>query len=406
MQDESRPERETENVPVTTYSSAGGQTPMAVLPMLIRQYPDVIIVRELADLETLTLLCEQVEEDRLVMFGVRAKEAVEALLRILMLKIPPADFAQVVTGVLNVRLVRLLCETCKEAYPPPPEVLKQLGLPAGKIENLYRTPTQPIDPKHPEVVCDKCNGVGYFGRTAIFELLTVNDTLRQALASTPKLDILRQVARKAKHRTLQEEGVLLVARGVTSIQELLRASSNRSNHVSEHPAHRTVRGLLRLADDRRAVEQYAGAGQRADGGVGGDQLLRAVGRLVRRARASVHVPLRLHLDLADFRHHDDTAANAHGLYVAGESKVFHAARPGRRPADGLLGELGHRLLHHGHTAHGPTGSQLSAGRISTQARRQDVLPAGSRSEVAGLDAPRIAGFPLTTEWYRAVRRTR
>jgi type II secretory ATPase GspE/PulE/Tfp pilus assembly ATPase PilB-like protein len=223
VHDEARPERDIENVAVTTYSSPGGQTPMAVLPTLIRQYPDVVIVREVTDLETLTLLVEQVEMDRLVMFGVRAKEAVEALLRILMLKIPPADFAQVVTGVLNVRLVRMLCEQCKEAYPPPPEVLKQLGLPAGKIENLYRTPTQPIDPKHPEVVCDKCNGVGYYGRTAIFELLTVDDTLRQALATTPKLDILRQVARKAKHRTLQEEGVLLVARGATSIQELLRA---------------------------------------------------------------------------------------------------------------------------------------------------------------------------------------
>jgi type II secretory ATPase GspE/PulE/Tfp pilus assembly ATPase PilB-like protein len=118
--------------------------------------------------------------------------------------------------------VRVLCDECKEAYPPPPEVLKQLGLPAGRIENLYRPPTGPIDPKRPEVVCEKCNGVGYYGRTAIFELLIVDDTLRQALAATPKLDVLRQVARKAKHRSLQEEGVLLVARGVTSIQELLR----------------------------------------------------------------------------------------------------------------------------------------------------------------------------------------
>jgi type II secretory ATPase GspE/PulE/Tfp pilus assembly ATPase PilB-like protein len=157
-----------------------------------------------------------------VVTSTRAKEAVEALLRIMMLKIPPADFAAVVTGVLNVRLVRKLCEKCKEGYPPPAEVLKQLGLPAGRIEALYRPPTQPIDPKHPEVVCDVCNGLGYYGRTAIFELLVVDDNIRQVLTKAPKLENLRAMAKKLKHRGLQEEGVLLVARGVTSIQELLR----------------------------------------------------------------------------------------------------------------------------------------------------------------------------------------
>ena len=220
--DAAKGERDIENVPLTTYDSAAGETPAMVLPKLVRTYPDVIVVRDVADLETLTLLCEQVGEKRTVMISLRAKEAVESLLRLLMLKIPPADLAGVVTGVLNVRLIRKLCEKCKEAYPPPPEVLKQLGLPAGRVENLYRTPTVPIDPKKPEVVCDECQGIGYVGRTGVFELLTVDDGLRQALATAPKMENLRAAARKAKHRTLQEEGVLLVARGVTSLQELLR----------------------------------------------------------------------------------------------------------------------------------------------------------------------------------------
>ncbi|MGD9720749.1 MAG: GspE/PulE family protein [Pirellulales bacterium] len=221
--EESSRDRDIENVTVTTYSSAAGESPAAVLPRMIRAYPDVIIVREVPDLETLSTLCDQVDAERMVMVGVRAREAVEALLRLLMLKITPAEFAASVTGVLNTRLIRKLCEQCKEAYPPSPEVLKQLGLPAGRVESLYRTPTVPIDPKKPEKVCEACNGVGYFGRTAIFELLTMDDSLRQVLATTPKLDALRLAARKVKHRTLQEEGVLLVARGITSIQELARA---------------------------------------------------------------------------------------------------------------------------------------------------------------------------------------
>jgi type II secretory ATPase GspE/PulE/Tfp pilus assembly ATPase PilB-like protein len=220
--DESKPEREIENVHVTTYSSAAEETPMTVLPKLIRTYPDVIVVRDVADLDTLATLCEQAGENRLVLTSTRAKEATEALLRIMLLKIPPADFAGAVTGVLNVRLVRKLCEACKEAYPPPAEVLKQLGLPPGRVESLYRPPTEPIDPKRPDVVCEECRGIGYHGRTGIFELLLVDETIRQVLTSAPKMENLRAAARKAKHRALQEEGVLLVARGVTSIQELLR----------------------------------------------------------------------------------------------------------------------------------------------------------------------------------------
>lgn len=220
--DGDKSQRDIENVHLTKYSSSAGETPATVLPKLLREYPDVVIVRDVADLQTLTILCDQPAESRLVVTSTRAKEAVEALLRIMLLKIPPADFAPVATAVLNVRLVRKLCEKCKEAYPPPAEVLKQLGIPAGRLEAIYRTPTQPINPKKPDEVCDQCNGVGYLGRTGIFELLKVDDHIRKVLTTAPKLENLRLVARKLKHRGLQEEGLLLVAKGVTSIQELLR----------------------------------------------------------------------------------------------------------------------------------------------------------------------------------------
>jgi len=220
--DVDKPDRDIENVHVTTYSSAQGETAATVLPRLIRSYPDVIVVRELTDLETLSILCDQAGENRLLLAGTRAKDAPEALLRLMMLKIPPAEFAAAIMAVLNVRLIRKLCEKCKEGFAPAPEVLKQLGLPAGRVETLYRPPTAPIDPKHPDVVCDQCQGSGYYGRTAIFELLLIDDTIRQVLTTAPKIENIRAAARKGKQRGLQEEGVLLVARGVTSIPELLR----------------------------------------------------------------------------------------------------------------------------------------------------------------------------------------
>ncbi len=223
LQDAASGEREILNVPATTYSAADGETPATVLPKLLRTYPDVLLVRELVNLETLQILVEQAgEQERLMVTALRSKDAVESLVRLLQLKISPIVIAPVMLGVLNVRLVRKLCETCREAYPPPPEVLKQMGVPEGRIESFYRTPTQPIDPKHPEVVCDQCQGIGYLGRTGIFELLTVDDGLREVLGTHPKLESLRTAARKGGHRTLQDEGLLLVARGVTSLQELLR----------------------------------------------------------------------------------------------------------------------------------------------------------------------------------------
>jgi type II secretory ATPase GspE/PulE/Tfp pilus assembly ATPase PilB-like protein len=216
VEDVHRPEKVIENIPVTTYDSRRKETPLSVLPRLVRLYPDVIVVRDLDGGETVEYLCDQVQEDRLIISGIRAKEAPEALLRVLLLKVPPARFAPAVLGVVNQRLIRKLCETCREVYAPSPQLLAQLRIPPGKVEALYRPP------QAPEKVCPDCGGIGYRGRTGIFEVLVMNDPLREVLAKTPKLDILRKEARKQGMRGLQEEGILLVAKGVTSLEELMR----------------------------------------------------------------------------------------------------------------------------------------------------------------------------------------
>lgn len=211
--------RDIENVPVTTYNAKAGETPMTVLPKLVRLYPDVIAVRDLTDGETAAFLCDQATQNREILCGIRAKDAAEALLRVLTLKVSPEAFAPVVVAVMNQRLVRKLCETCREAYQPPPKVLQQLGIPAGKVEAFYRPP------EAPEEVCRDCGGIGYRGRTGIFELLMVNDAIREVLVKSPKTDLLRAAARKGGMRSLQQEGLLLVLKGVTSLAELMRVLS-------------------------------------------------------------------------------------------------------------------------------------------------------------------------------------
>ena len=138
-----------------------------------------------------------------------------------MLKVPAAEFAPAAAGVVNQRMIRKLCEKCKEAYAPTPELLKQLGLPADRVQALYRPP-EPVPGQQPPPPCPDCLGLGYLGRTGIFELLVVNDAVRQALMKTPKLDMVRAAARKAGMRTLQEEGIVMVVKGVTSLPELMR----------------------------------------------------------------------------------------------------------------------------------------------------------------------------------------
>lgn len=218
VEDVNNREHEIQNVGVTTYDAAKGEKPSTHLPTLIRNYPNVYIMRDLTDVDAAKLLFKEIEEDRLVITSIRAKEAAEALLRFLQLKMPPKDFAGAVKAVLYQRLIRKLCPDCKVGYVPPPDVLKKLGIPPGKVEKLYRPPK----PEEIEKPCKTCQGLGYMGRTGLFELLIVTDPMREILLKQPKLELLRQAAREARQRSLQEEGVLLVAQGVTSIQELTR----------------------------------------------------------------------------------------------------------------------------------------------------------------------------------------
>ena len=220
VEEEASRYQEVENIPVTTYNAAAGETAAGMLPKFFRTEPNVVVIRDLVDGPMVDLMCEELANDRLMISTVRAKDCAEALLRVLALGAAPGDFSKAVTAVVGQRLIRKLCDSCKEAYAPTPQVMQQLGIPEGRVQAFYR-PFQP-NPEEPKEPCEVCGGIGYFGRTAIFELLVVGDAVRKALAASPKLDVLRQAARRDGMKSLQEEGVLLVAKGTTSLPELMR----------------------------------------------------------------------------------------------------------------------------------------------------------------------------------------
>ncbi|HZN35716.1 MAG TPA: ATPase, T2SS/T4P/T4SS family [Pirellulaceae bacterium] len=228
VEDIHKREPDVENVDCSKYDSAKGETPEGVIPKLFLKLPEVICIPEIASTEALKLLLKYiVTEDRLGIISLKAKDAADALLRVLALKVPANEVAPILKGVVYTRLVRRLCETCREAYQPEPALLQKLGIPQGRVQVLYREkqPPQPGQEKkkgEPEI-CPDCRGIGYKGRIALYEFLVVDDKVKEALVKDPKAETIKKLARAAGNRSLQDEGILLVALGTTSITELQRA---------------------------------------------------------------------------------------------------------------------------------------------------------------------------------------
>jgi type II secretory ATPase GspE/PulE/Tfp pilus assembly ATPase PilB-like protein len=232
IEDEVTAEPEMINIGPHHFNRAAGETPMTVLKSLLLKQPDVLVIPDFVDNDTVEVVCDQIiDQHRFAITRMVAGSAVEATLKLLATY--PAEskrLIQILSGVINQRLVRRLCDKCKQAFPPSPQLLQKLGIPPGRVSALYQPfvpppPEQRVDAKGNPIeieICTKCNGRGYFGRMAIFELLTINDEIRKALLQKPTAESVLQIARKQGFLTIQEEGVLAVATGATSLQELQR----------------------------------------------------------------------------------------------------------------------------------------------------------------------------------------
>ncbi|MCA9163684.1 MAG: Flp pilus assembly complex ATPase component TadA [Planctomycetales bacterium] len=233
LEDKDKPEDEVINVTPHFFDTSKGESPGSLIPKLLLKEPDAFVVPEILNAESMNLLCEQASKDkRPVITRVQAKEVAEALMRMLMYKASPAEFAKAVKLVVNERMVRRLCPSCKQAYQPAPQLMQRLGIPPGRVQAFYREYQPPppetlVDekgnPLPPPPPCGDCHGLGYKGRIGIFEVCFVDDQVRKALVSSPTLDSVRQAVRQSGCRGLQEEGILLVAQGITSLTELQRA---------------------------------------------------------------------------------------------------------------------------------------------------------------------------------------
>lgn len=194
-----------------------------MLQTVLRREPDIVMVSECEDKETAQIATRAAATDRKIYMGLHAADCFHALTKYLKLVDDNAAAAKALRGILAQRLVRVLCEHCREAFKPDAETLKKLNIPADKIERFYRPPSEPkLDRKGKEILCPHCQGSGYSGRTGIFELMVVDETIAKMIEEGAAVNRIKAQCRKGKMHYLQEEGLLKVIDGTTSMNEILR----------------------------------------------------------------------------------------------------------------------------------------------------------------------------------------
>lgn len=188
-----------------------GLTHAAMLKSVMRQDPDVILVSELRDKETIGIAIEAALTGHLVLSVLHADDAPSSLTRLLDIGAEPFLVADAVEMVLAQRLVRKLCTECKEALEPSEELRQAFA------ECQIEVP----DKVYKAVGCDDCNN-GYKGRTPIHEMLVMNEELKKLVAQQASTEEIRSAARKAGMKTLLEDGMAKVASGITSVEQVQR----------------------------------------------------------------------------------------------------------------------------------------------------------------------------------------
>ncbi|WP_020473209.1 GspE/PulE family protein [Zavarzinella formosa] len=216
-----------DNVTQIEVNPKAGKTFAAELRSILRQDPDVILIGEVRDIETAEIACQAAQTGHMVFTTLHANDTITALGRLIDLGVKPFMVASAVSAVVGQRLVRVLCPKCRVAYKPSAETLKKLRLSPDKVTKLYRARSEGSktgEDQPPANNCPHCGGTGYHGRMGIFELLVLNDEIRNLIRNNLDLGSIKAAALKNNYVTILEDGVRKLVDGLTSIEELQRVA--------------------------------------------------------------------------------------------------------------------------------------------------------------------------------------
>ncbi len=183
------------------------------LRSIVRQDPDVILVGEVRDLETAEIAIQSALTGHLVFSTLHTNDSASAVTRLIDMGIEPFLVTSSVIAILAQRLVRKICADCKEAYTPDEESLQNIGLTTEALggKNIYRGKG-----------CSSCLNTGYKGRTGIFELMILDDKLKNLILKTSDANAIKRMAIDQEMIPLRHDGAQKVLDGITTIEEVFR----------------------------------------------------------------------------------------------------------------------------------------------------------------------------------------
>ena len=185
----------------------------SALRSILRQDPDIIMIGEIRDRETAAIAVQASITGHLVVSTLHTNNAVGTLNRMADMGVERYLIADSVVGVIAQRLVRKLCSHCKKMRPATSEEKRVLRMNTQEEVNVY----EPCG-------CDFCSHTGYYGRIGVFEIMEVNDEIRDLIAENGTTEELERAARNSGMRTLRDNGISYVLNGTTSVEEMLKAS--------------------------------------------------------------------------------------------------------------------------------------------------------------------------------------
>ena len=209
-------EYELPGVPQVPVNEKVGLTFANALRALLRQDPDVMLVGEIRDQETADIATHAALTGHLVLSTLHTNDAATALTRLVDLGIEPYLVASTVEAVLAQRLVRRICDSCRRPVELTAEQRSALGDAASELGEVWEGEG-----------CEQCRGTGYSGRTGIYELLVMEPEIREAVLGDTTISAgwLQVLAREAGMKLLREDGLRVVAEGLTTVEEVLRVAS-------------------------------------------------------------------------------------------------------------------------------------------------------------------------------------
>jgi general secretion pathway protein E len=196
----------------------------AGLRSIVRQDPDVILIGEIRDRETAEIAIQSSLTGHLVFSTLHTNDAASAVTRLIDMGIEPFLVTSSVIAIIAQRLVRMLCPHCKEIYVPDEETLDNLGLDQSVLcDNIF----------YRKKGCNLCMQTGFRGRTAIFEIMIVDDEIKRLILKTSDANQINELALKRGMITLQKDGIDKVLAGLTTTEEVLRVtrSLNRKDDI-------------------------------------------------------------------------------------------------------------------------------------------------------------------------------